>query len=29
VADADFDDAPVEKANPFAVLGQLKKKTLS
>lgn len=27
--DADFGDEPVEKPNPFAVLGQLKKKALS
>jgi uncharacterized protein len=28
-ADADFGDEPAEKPNPFAVLGQLKKKALS
>lgn len=28
-ADADFGDEPTEKPNPFAVLGQLKKKALS
>ena len=29
VADADFVDEPVEKANPFALLEQLKKKPVS